>query len=126
MTDARAARVIITGLLFALGLSFLYATRATLIAFLFAIFFAYLMSPIVAHLEKFLKARGLAIAVIYTLLIALVVVFFVLVGPKATREGARLGVPGAGAAPSAAAGRYPAGPPGSWPDRRRSTPTRAC
>jgi len=91
MTDARAARVIITGLLFALGLSFLYATRATLIAFLFAIFFAYLMSPIVAHLEKILKARGLAIAVIYTLLIALVVVFFVLVGPKVTREGARLG-----------------------------------
>ncbi len=78
-------------LLFALGLGFLYVARATLIAFLFAIFFAYLMSPLVNSLEKVLKGRTLAIAVIYTLLLALVVVFFVLVGPSVTREGARLG-----------------------------------
>lgn len=91
LTDARTARVLITVLLFALGLGFLYVARATLIAFLFAIFFAYLMSPLVANLEKVLKGRARAIAVIYTLLIALVVVFFVLVGPRVTREGARLG-----------------------------------
>ncbi len=78
-------------LLFALGLGFLYVARATLIAFLFAIFFAYLMSPAVAHLERLLKGRGWAIAVIYTALIAVVIIFFVLVGPKVTREGARLG-----------------------------------
>ncbi len=78
-------------LLFALLLGFLYVARATLIAFLFAIFFAYLMSPLVNHLERLLKGRGRAIAVIYTLLIALVVVFFVLVGPKVTHQGARLG-----------------------------------
>jgi predicted PurR-regulated permease PerM len=78
-------------LLFALGLGFLYVTRATLIAFLFAIFFAYLMSPLVNNLEKLLKGRGLAIAVLYTLLLALVVVFFVIVGPKVTHEAARLG-----------------------------------
>jgi predicted PurR-regulated permease PerM len=78
-------------LLFALGLGFLFVARATLIAFLFAIFFAYLMSPMVARLERLLKGRSSAIAVIYTLLIALVVVFFVVVGPKVTREGARVG-----------------------------------
>ena len=78
-------------LLFALGLGFLYVARATLIAFLFAIFFAYLMSPLVNNLEKLLRGRGRAIAVIYALLLALVVVFFVAVGPKVTREGARLG-----------------------------------
>jgi predicted PurR-regulated permease PerM len=78
-------------LLFALGLGFLYVARATLIAFLFAIFFAYLMSPAVAHLERLLKGRGWAIAVIYTALLAVVIIFFVLVGPKVTREGARLG-----------------------------------
>jgi predicted PurR-regulated permease PerM len=83
--------VLITVLLFALGLGFLYVARATLIAFLFAIFFAYLMSPLVNHLERLLKGRGRAIAVIYTLLIALVVVFFVLVGPRVTHQGARLG-----------------------------------
>jgi predicted PurR-regulated permease PerM len=91
LADARTARVIVTALLFALGLGFLYVTRATLIAFLFAIFFAYLMSPLVNNLEKLLKGRGRAIAVIYTLLLALVVVFFVIVGPKVTREAARLG-----------------------------------
>jgi len=82
--------VLVTVLLFALGLGFLYVARSTLVAFLFAIFFAYLMSPLVAHLEHLLKGRGRAIAVIYTLLLALVVVFFVIVGPKVTREGARL------------------------------------
>ena len=78
-------------LLFALGLGFLYVARATLIAFLFAIFFAYLMSPLVNSLEKILKGRGRAIAVIYALLLALVVVFFVIMGPRVTREGAKLG-----------------------------------
>jgi predicted PurR-regulated permease PerM len=91
LADSRTARVLVTVLLFALGLGFLYVTRETLIAFLFAIFFAYLMSPLVAHLERVLKGRGRAIAVIYSLLIALVILFFVVVGPKVTREGARLG-----------------------------------
>lgn len=91
LADARTARVLITALLFALGLGFLYAIRETLIAFLFAIFFAYLMSPLVNNLEKILKGRGRAIAIIYTLLLALVVVFFVIVGPRVTRDAARLG-----------------------------------
>ncbi|MFZ0734774.1 MAG: AI-2E family transporter [Candidatus Sulfotelmatobacter sp.] len=91
LADSRTARVLITVLLFALALGFLYVTRATLIAFLFAIFFAYLMSPLVNRLERLLKGRVKAIAVIYTLLVALVIVFFVLVGPKVTHQGARLG-----------------------------------
>ncbi len=91
LTDSRTARSLVTVLLFALGLGFLYVARATLIAFLFAIFFAYLMSPLVNHLERWTRRRGLAIAIIYTFLLALVVVFFVAVGPKVTREGTRLG-----------------------------------
>jgi predicted PurR-regulated permease PerM len=90
LADSRTARVLVTVLLFALGLGFLYAARATLIAFLFAIFFAYLMSPLVTSLEKVLRGRGRAIAVIYALLLALVVLFFVAMGPRVTREGARL------------------------------------
>ena len=78
-------------LLFALALGFLYVARATLIAFLFAIFFAYLMSPLVNRLENLLRSRVAAIAVIYIMLLVLVVIFFVVVGPKVTREGARLG-----------------------------------
>jgi predicted PurR-regulated permease PerM len=91
LIDSRTARVLFTALLFALGLSFLYVARQTLIAFLFAVFFAYLVSPLVNSLERLLKGRGRAIAVIYALLLALLVVFFVSVGPKVTREGARLG-----------------------------------
>ncbi len=90
VTDGRTARVLITVLLFALGLGFLYVARATLMAFLFAIFFAYLMSPVVSHLEKLLHGRGRAIAVIYLLLLGLVVLFFVSMGPRVGREGARL------------------------------------
>lgn len=91
LADSRTARVLVTVLLFALGLGFLYVASSTLIAFLFAIFFAYLMSPLVNHLEKLLRGRTRAIAVIYTLLLALVVLFFVAMGPRVTREGARLG-----------------------------------
>ena len=91
LADSRTARSIVTVLLFALGLGFLYVARATLIAFLFAIFFAYLMSPLVGRLEKVLRGRVRAITVIYALLLALVVLFFVVVGPKVTREGAKLG-----------------------------------
>lgn len=80
-----------TVLLFALAMGFLYVARETLIAFLFAIFFAYLMSPLVNRLETVLHGRVRAIAVIYSLLLVLVVLFFVVVGPKVTREGAKLG-----------------------------------
>jgi predicted PurR-regulated permease PerM len=90
LLDGRTARVIITVLLFALGLGFLYAARQTLVAFLFAIFFAYLMSPLVSNLEKVLHGRGRAIAVIYVLLLGLVVLFFVSTGPKIARESTRL------------------------------------
>jgi predicted PurR-regulated permease PerM len=90
VTDGRTARVLITVLLFALALGFLYVARVTLMAFLFAIFFAYLMSPLVSSLEKVLHGRGRAIAVIYILLLSLLVLFFVSTGPRVGRQGARL------------------------------------
>jgi predicted PurR-regulated permease PerM len=90
VTDGRTARVLLTVLLFALGLGFLYVARVTLMAFLFAIFFAYLMSPLVSSLEKILHGRGRAIAVIYVLLLGLLVLFFVSTGPQVARQGDRL------------------------------------
>ena len=90
LTDTRTARVIVTALLFAIGLGFLYAARRTLIAFLFAIFFAYLVDPLVSRLEVWVKGRGRAIAIIYVLILAGVVIFFSFVGPKLTHEGAKL------------------------------------
>jgi predicted PurR-regulated permease PerM len=91
LIDSRTARVIFTALLFALALGFLYVARQTLIAFLFAVFFAYLVSPLVNYLQRLLKGRGRAIAVLYALLLGLMVIFFVAVGPKVAHEGARLG-----------------------------------
>jgi predicted PurR-regulated permease PerM len=78
-------------LLFALGLSFLYVARRTLIAFLFAIFFAYLVDPLVSKIERLVRGRGRAIAIIYILLAVLLALFFSFVGPKIGREGAKLG-----------------------------------
>ena len=89
--DKRVARVLFTTLLFALTLGFLYVARHTLIAFLFAIFFAYLFDPPVARLERWVKGRGRAIAVIYLLLLVVLGIFFFFVGPKIGHEGARLG-----------------------------------
>lgn len=91
LIDARTTRVLFTALLFALTLAFLYLAHYTLIAFLFAVFFAYLVEPAVARVEKLVRGRGRAIAVIYTLLIILVVTFFFFVGPSIGREARRLG-----------------------------------
>ena len=74
-----------------MGLGFLYAARRTLILFLFAIFFAYLINPGVGRLEKVLRSRGWAIASIYLLLLVALGVFGFLVGPRIARQSARLG-----------------------------------
>jgi predicted PurR-regulated permease PerM len=91
LIDSRAARVIFTVLLFALGLGFLYAARQSLILFLFAIFFAYLINPAVERLQKLVRGRGRAIAVIYFLLLSGLVLLVFIVGPMVTQQAARLG-----------------------------------
>jgi len=88
--DTRTARVLFTVLLFALALGFLYFARQSLIAFLFAVFFAYLMDPAVSRLEQFVHSRGWAIAIIYTLLLFVVVTFFFMVGPRIGRQAQKL------------------------------------
>ncbi len=90
LIDPRTARALFTALLFALALGFLYVAHQTLMAFLFAVFFAYLVDPAVSRLERWTRGRGRAIAVIYLLLLALVVSFFFFVGPKIAHQGQRL------------------------------------
>ncbi len=91
IVDSRTSRVLFTALLFAVGLGFLYAARRTLILFLFAIFFAYLINPAVGRLEKLVRSRVWAIAIIYSLLVVALAVFGFLVGPRIARQSARLG-----------------------------------
>jgi predicted PurR-regulated permease PerM len=90
LIDGRTARVIFTVLVFAVGLGFLYVARRTLIAFLFAVFFAYLVDPAVSRVEKWTKGRGRSIAVIYLLIVMCLGTFFFFVGPKIGREAQRL------------------------------------
>lgn len=90
LLDVRTSRVLLTGLVFALGLSFLYLARHTLIIFLFSIFFAYLLDPLVSWLQARVRGRGRAIAVIYLLLLGLVILFFSFVGPRIVRETEKL------------------------------------
>ncbi len=84
--DTRTARVLFTVFLFALALGFLYFARQSLIVFLFAVFFAYLLDPGVSRLERFTHSRGWAIVIIYALLLVVVVTFFFIVGPRIGRQ----------------------------------------
>ncbi len=90
LIDGRTARVLFTVLVFAAGLGFLYVARRTLIAFLFAVFFAYLVDPAVSRVEKWTKGRGRSIAVIYLLIVAVLGTFFFFVGPKIGHEAQKL------------------------------------
>ena len=89
--DSRTSRVLFTAFLFAVGFGFLYAARRTLILFLFAILFAYLINPAVVRLEKVLHSRAWAITVIYLLLLLGLGLFGFLVGPRIARQSTRMG-----------------------------------
>src|SRR5215468_2797839 len=90
LLDGRTTRVLLTASVFAVAVGFLYVARRTLIAFLFAVFFAYLVDPAVSRVEKWTKGRGSAIAVIYVLIILFLGTFFFLVGPKIGHDTQRL------------------------------------
>jgi len=91
LIDTRTSRVLLTALFFALGLGFVFAARRTLMAFLFAIFFAYLVDPAVSRVQKWTRRRGRAIAVIYLLFVIFLGTIFFLVGPRTAHEARRLG-----------------------------------
>jgi len=91
LIDTRTARVLLTAFAFALALAFLYVARHTLFAFLFAIFFAYLMDPAVSKVEKLVHGRGRAIAIIYGLMLVGLGIILFFVGPHLARQAARLG-----------------------------------
>ncbi len=90
--DAYAARVIVTALAIAAVLAFIYAARRTLLLFLFAIFFAYLVDPLVERTHAWAKvSRGKAIGIVYVAIFGGLALFFFLVGPRLAQEGTRLG-----------------------------------
>jgi predicted PurR-regulated permease PerM len=90
LIDVRTTRVLFTLLLFLLALGFLYVAHHTLIAFLFAVFFAYLVDPAISSVEKWTRSRGLAIAAVYLLMVSVLATFFFFVGPNIAHEAQRL------------------------------------
>ena len=89
--DPRTARILFTIMAFVVGLGLIYVLRQALLIFLFAIFFAYLMEPLVSRLESLVRTRARAIAILYLLLMSTLVTFFFFVGPQIGREASRLG-----------------------------------
>lgn len=89
--DKTTARVLATILLFAAVLALLYAARKTLIVFLFAVFFAYLLEPVVEWLQKVAKgSRPRAIFLTYLGLLVMVTALLLIFGPRIASEGQKL------------------------------------
>ena len=89
--DKKTAQALLTILVFALVLMFLYVAWRALITFLFAIFFAYILEAPVSRLQKWLKgSRPAAIAVVYLLFAGLMVVTLSLLGPPVMDEATKL------------------------------------
>jgi predicted PurR-regulated permease PerM len=85
--DTKTAQVLFTALVFATVLLFFYVAWRAVIAFLFAIFFAYLLEAPVNRLERWMRgSRMAAIAVVYLVLIIGMTSLFIFVGPPMVRE----------------------------------------
>lgn len=91
----RTAVVLATGLIFVATAGFVYATRWVLVAFLFAIFFADLLQPLVARIQAWTKisrgSRTIAILEVYAVGAVVIVAIGLLVGPRIGDEVRRLG-----------------------------------
>jgi predicted PurR-regulated permease PerM len=89
--DKKTAQALLTILVFALILMFLYVAWRAIITFLFAIFFAYILEAPVSKLQKWLKgSRPAAIAVVYVLFASLMVLTLSLLGPPVMDEATKL------------------------------------
>lgn len=89
--DKRTTQVLCTALIFGLALLFLYAAWRAILAFLFAIFFAYLLEAPVSRLQRWLRgSRGAAIAVVYLLFAVVMVIVLSLMGPPVAQEAQKL------------------------------------
>lgn len=91
--EPRAIRITWSVLLTLGSVAFLYQARRTILIFLLAIFFAYLLSPVVALVNRFTSgriSRPLSLTIVYVLLIAVLVTGVTAIGMRASREAASL------------------------------------
>lgn len=87
MFDRRAARVLFTAIAIGLMLLFVWAAWRTIIAFVFSIFFAYLLEAPVERLTPMLRgSRKTAIGVVYLLMLGIIAAVLTLAAPRIMRE----------------------------------------
>jgi len=83
--DSRTARALTTVLVFVVAVWFVYEVRSTLILVLFAVFFAYLLEPIVLRMERSpigRNSRGLAIVETYVICGGVLTLLLFIFGPR--------------------------------------------
>src|SRR5579862_812933 len=92
--DPRAAKVAWTVFLVAAVLFIVYSVRTTILLIVFAVFFAYLLSPLVQFVDRHTPRRIprlAALALVFMAVFTVVVVTGVLLGNRIVDEAARLG-----------------------------------
>src|ERR1700736_4247637 len=92
--DRTAARAAWTVFLLALSIATAYAVRETLVVFAAALFFAYMLMPIVAFVERYTpKAIGptVALSVVYLAFLGLVLTLLTTIGARIADEASSLG-----------------------------------
>jgi predicted PurR-regulated permease PerM len=90
--DGRAARYAWTTALIALVLYFVYQVRITVFVFILAVLFAYLLSPLVNLLDRFLptRTRTPALALAYVIFIAVAAALGGQIGSRVVEQSSRL------------------------------------
>jgi predicted PurR-regulated permease PerM len=86
--DRRAASYTFTAAMVLLALYLVYMVRSTLIVFTLAVLFAYLLSPLVNLLDRFLpgSTRTPALALSFVIFVAILALFVSLIGARAVKE----------------------------------------
>ena len=87
--DPRAARAAWTVFLLALVVATAYMVRVTLVVFMIALLFAYLLTPVVELVQRFTPkgiSPGFALAIVYLALIAAIVALAITVGSRIVEE----------------------------------------
>jgi predicted PurR-regulated permease PerM len=89
--DRRTISILVTILAFAGVLAVVWLARLPLIAFLFAIFFAHLLEPVVDRFQGWLHvSRGKSVAITYVAIFGGLLIFGLTAGPKTLNEVERL------------------------------------
>src|SRR5690242_16525252 len=89
--DPRTLRVVWTVFVFGLIIAVVYFIRETLLLFALAVFFAYMLSPLVQLVQRITpRRRGLALAIVYVILVGAIVGSSISLGSRIAEQATNL------------------------------------